>query len=132
MNKPTSRRAGIKATPRTYRELDKTPIEIPASRKTIPDTREMVRRSVIEALAQAGATGNDYQTVDEMIAEETDLDQIDPDPPWASQYEVTEMEDIIPELAPVEDVPLKEDEQKPKDDDDKPKPDDESDTSQKE
>lgn len=96
-----SRRAGIKNRPRILRLLDKTPLEIPASRRTIPDTREMVRQSVQAALRQSGAN-HGYDTVDEMIQEETDLDPMDPDPPWSSQYEVTEMEDI--ETPPLEEA----------------------------
>ncbi len=125
MNKtPISRRAVIKARPRTYRDLDKTPIEIPAGRRTIPDTREMVRQSVQEALRQSGAdTG--YDTAEEMIAEETDLDPEDPDPEWVSRYEVTEMEDVPPE-PPLEEAQeeLSEDlkaEDEPKNKDESPK-----------
>lgn len=101
--KTQSRRETIKARPRSNRTLDPTPIEIPAGRRTIPNTREMVRQSVQEALKQAGATGG-YDTVEQMVQEETDLDPEDPDPPWTSRYEVTEMEDIPPDLPPLEEA----------------------------
>lgn len=97
-----SRRAAINSRPRATRTLDRTPIEIPASTRTIPDTREMVRQTVQAALRQAGASKG-YDSVDQMIAEETDLEPEDPDPPWTSQYEVTEMDEVEP--APLEEAP---------------------------
>ncbi len=103
-----SRRETIKDRKRTYRKLNKDPIEIPIGRRTIPDTREMVRQYVHQALEQSGAT-HGYEDVDEMIREETDLEPEDPDPAWASQYEVTEME----EIAPLEEAPQEEGEQTP-------------------
>lgn len=101
MSNPTSRRAGIKATPRKYRKLDTTPVELPAGTRTIPSTKDMVKQYVTQALIQAGGEA-DYDTVDEMLSEELDLDPIDDDPEWTSRYEVTEMGEVEPprEAAP--------------------------------
>lgn len=104
MAEPKSRREAIKNTPRTYRKLSQDPIEIPATRKTIPDTRAMVRQYVHQALEQAGAKEG-YDTVDAMLDEELDLDPEDPDPPWTSQYEVSEMDEV---QGPLEEAPPQE------------------------
>jgi hypothetical protein len=95
--KPKSRRQAIKETPRTHRKLDDTPIELGAGKRTIPDTRAMVRAYVHQALEQAGAT-HGYDTVEQMLEEELDIDPEDPEPPWTSQYEVQELDDE--DLAP--------------------------------
>lgn len=109
MTATKSRRETIKNQKRVCRKLDDTPIEIPASRKTIPNTKDMVRAYVQQALADSGAT-HGYASADEMLKEELDLDPEDPDPPWTSQYEVIEMEEVE---APHEMAPPQEGEQPP-------------------
>ncbi len=104
-----SRRAYLKSRKLPKRKLDTTPLEIPASRKTIPDTRAMVRQYVQQALSNAGATEG-YDDAEQMLKEELDLDPEDPDPPWTSQYEVTEMEEVE---APLEEAPPQEGEPPP-------------------
>lgn len=100
-----SRREAIKGAIRKLRKLDQTPIEIPASRKTIPDTKAMVRQYVQEALVSAGGSVEAYDTVEDMLKEELDLEPEDPDPPWTSQYEVSEMDDVEPEPPREETLP---------------------------
>lgn len=90
----TSRRETIKSRKRVCRKLDTTPIEIPASRKTIPSTRDMVKHYVRQAVQDAG--GNpDSRTLTEMIDEELDLD-VEDEPEWSSAYEIQEMTPVEP------------------------------------
>lgn len=100
----TCRRETIKNRKREYRELDKTPVEIGVGKRTIPDTREMVRQYVHQALAQAGANKG-YETVDEMLKEELDLEPMDQEPAWTSQFEVQELDETADEMVPREAAP---------------------------
>lgn len=87
-----SRRQWLKSRDRAIRKLSKTPVEIGIGKKTIPDTRELVRHYVNMALAESGAKRG-YDTAQAMLEEELDLEPMDPEPPWTSKYEVSELEE---------------------------------------